>query len=201
MSVSVRTAPPLATSVSDSRATGWWGMVLLIASEATLFAALLGSYFYLLSGSIDWPPDGIEVPKLTRPIIASILLLGSSIPMIYADLSIRRGNQSGLRIGLAIAAVMAAVFIGLQIYEYRHETFHISTDSYGSLFYTITGIHGLHVISALIMNLVLQVRAWRGHFTKTRRLAVTNVSLYWHFVDVVWIFIFLSLYLSPRWLP
>jgi heme/copper-type cytochrome/quinol oxidase subunit 3 len=121
--------------------------------------------------------------------------------MVYADLSIRRGNQAGLRIGLALSFIMAAVFLALQVHEYQVETFHIKTDSYGSLFYTITGIHGLHVLTALAMNLVLQIRAWLGHFNSRRRLAVTNVGLYWHFVDVVWIFIFISLYLSPRWLP
>lgn len=188
-------------TVSDSRSPGWWGMVLLIVSEATLFAAFLGSYFYLLSGSSEWPPDGIEPPKLPIPIIATVLLLGSSLPMVVADTRARRGDLSSLRLALALAFVMAAVFVGLQIYEYRHETFHIKTNSYGSLFYSITGLHGIHVVTALAMNAYLQLRAWRGHVSERKRLAVTVIGLYWHFVDVVWIFIFVSLYLSPRWLP
>lgn len=187
--------------IPDNRSTGWWGMVLLIVSEATLFAAFLGSYFYLLSGSSEWPPDGIEPPKLLVPIIATVLLLGSSLPMVVADSRIRQGDLPGMRLALALAFVMAAVFIGLQIYEYRRETFHIDTNSYGSLFYSITGLHGIHVVSALAMNAYLQFRAWRGHVSERKRLSVTVINLYWHFVDVVWIFIFISLYLSPRWLP
>jgi heme/copper-type cytochrome/quinol oxidase subunit 3 len=192
---------PLPEAIADSRSTGWWAMVLVIASEATLFAAFLGSYFYLLSGSPEWPPDGIEPPKLTIPIIATVLLLGSSVPMLLADARIRRDDRRGMQLALALSFVMAAVFVALQIREYRHETFHIKTNSYGSLFYSITGLHGLHVITALAMNAYLQLRAFRGHVSERKRLSVTVVGMYWHFVDVVWIFIFVSLYLSPRWLP
>jgi heme/copper-type cytochrome/quinol oxidase subunit 3 len=191
----------LPIGVSDRRAPGWWGMILLITTEATLFASLLGSYFYLLSGSVAWPPDGIENPRLLWPIIASILLIGSSIPMYLADRSIRDGRQVALRIYLLIAFVLAALFIAIQIREYDREKFSYGTDTYSSLFFTITGLHGAHVISALCMNLFVQVRAWLGHFNERRRLAVTNVGWYWHFVDAVWVFIFVSLYLSPRWLP
>jgi cytochrome c oxidase subunit 3 len=197
----VRIAYPLSVNPEGGRSTAWWGVVLLIAAEATLFAAFLASYFYLASGAIEWPPDGIEPPKLVIPIIASILLIGSSIPMAWAERRIQEGNRTGLRIGLLIAFLMAAVFAGLQIYEYRHEQFSFSQNSYSGLFFTITGLHGAHVLSALAMNAYLQLRAWRGHFTKRRYIAVSNVTLYWHFVDAVWVFIFISLYLAPRWLP
>lgn len=192
---------PLSREIPDNRSPGWWGMVLLIASEATLFAAFLGSYFYLLSGSSEWPPDGIEPPKLPLPIVATVLLLGSSLPMLIADSRIRRGDLRSMQLALAASFIMAAVFVGIQIYEYRQETFHIKTNSYGSLFYSITGLHGIHVLTALAMNAYLQLRAWRGHVSERKRLAVTVIGMYWHFVDVVWIFIFVSLYLSPRWLP
>ena len=78
------------------------------------------------------------------------------------------------------------------------ETFTPATDAYGSLFFTITGFHGAHVFVGLLMNAVIQIWAWRGQFTARRHVAVSNVVLYWHFVDVVWIFVFISLYLTPR---
>lgn len=147
-----------------------------------------------------WPPAGIEPLKLLWPIIGTIVLLASIIPMQRADSGIKHGKQGQLKLGLAIGFVLGAVFIGTQIRKYSRETFGFGDNSYSSLFYGITGLHGIHVISALMMNLVVQVRAWLGHFGPRRRLAVQNAVLYSHFVDVVWIFVFASLYLSPRWL-
>jgi heme/copper-type cytochrome/quinol oxidase subunit 3 len=86
------------------------------------------------------------------------------------------------------------------VVEYSHKQFTPATDAYGSLFFTITGFHGAHVAVGLLMIAVVAVRAWLGHFSERRHLAVTNVSWYWHFVDVVWLAVFTSLYLSPRFL-
>jgi heme/copper-type cytochrome/quinol oxidase subunit 3 len=119
--------------------------------------------------------------------------------MWWADSGIRRGAQRRLRAGLAVTFVLGVVFLSLQGVEYARATFTPATDAYGSLFFTITGFHGAHVAAGLIMNAVVQVRAWANHFTAERHLAVANVAMYWHFVDVVWLVVFLSLYLSPRW--
>lgn len=180
-------------------APGFWGVVLFILSEATLFASLLASYFYLRSGAAVWPLDGIEAPKLARPIAMTILLVGSSIPMFIADWSARKGNQGALRLGLGIAFIMGAAFIGLQAWEYSEEPFKLDQNAYTALFFTITGLHGIHVVSALVMNLYTQVRAWLGHFGPAHSLGVSVVSWYWHFVDLVWIALFICLYLTPHW--
>ncbi len=187
----------LSIEASGSHATGWWGMVLLILTEAAMFATLIASYFFLRFNVPKWPPTGIDPPQLTLPIIATIVLVGSSLPMYWADSGMKQGQVSRMRLGLAIAFILALIFLGLQAYEYTHEKFGPQTTTYGSLFFTIIGIHGLHVLIALIINAVVQIRAALGHFTATRRLAVENVALYWHFVNVVWIFIFASLYISP----
>lgn len=191
------TALPRPIAQSGSKAPGWWGMLCLIATEATLFAMLLFSYFYLRWHESAWPPDGIDYPQFNLIIPATVLLLTSSLPMWWAESGIRRGNRRRLQAGLIVAFVEAAVFIALELTEWAHLGYGPQKDSYASLFFTITGIHLTHVSGALGMNLYLQARAWRGHFSARRYLAVENVALYWHFVDVVWVAIFSTLYISP----
>ena len=181
----------------------WWGMVLLVAVEATVFVLLLASYFYLRfrSGPV-WPPDGIEDPKLKLVLIMSAVLWSSSVPVHLSHSAIKRGDTKKLRLYLAAGFVLGAVFLALQCgVEYpdilRHE-FTPRTDAYGSMFFTITGLHGAHVLVGLLMNAWVQLRAWQGAFDRHRHVSVQNFVLYWHFVDVVWVFVLASLYLSPQ---
>ncbi len=190
-------ARTLPRETAGVRSTGWWGMVAFVATEATLFGALISSYFYLRSGAIQWPPAGIEKPELTLPLIMTVILLSSSAPMAAAEMSIKRGSQMGLRLGLFIAMALGTLFLALQVIEYSNKTFTPRTNVYGSLFFIITGLHGAHLLLAIVMNIGMQVRAWLGHFTARRYQAIQNVGLYWHFVDAVWIVILAALYLSP----
>ncbi|MDQ6857575.1 MAG: cytochrome c oxidase subunit 3 [Chloroflexota bacterium] len=179
-------------------APAWWGMLLLIATEGTIFALLLSSYVYLgFASGTGWPPSEMKRPELTLPLIGTVLLLGSSLPITWAERSVRQGHIGQLRLGLAIALVMSAVFLGIQALEYSHKGFTPQTNAYASLFYIITAFHGLHVFVALLMNATLQLRAALGHFDATRYLAVSVVGLYWHFVGAVWIFILAFLYVGP----
>ncbi|HEY7064797.1 MAG TPA: cytochrome c oxidase subunit 3 [Chloroflexota bacterium] len=191
----------LPATTTGARATGWWGMVLLVATEATLFACLLTSYFYLRASNATWPLGDIEKPSLLLPGILTVILLSSSAPMHWAERSIRRGDGGRLALGLAISFLLGATFLSLQVIEYSRESFTPQTNAYGSLFFTITGLHGAHVLIGLLMSAVVQLRTWLGQFTARRHLAVQNVALYWHFVDAVWVFVFLSLYVSPHLLP
>jgi heme/copper-type cytochrome/quinol oxidase subunit 3 len=178
-------------------ATGWWGMILLIVTEASLFVYLLFSYFYLGSMARGaWPPSG--PPELRLALPNTVILLLSSGAMWWAESGVRHGAQGRLRLGLLITLGLGIVFLAIQMVEYSNKHFTPATDAYGSLFFTITGFHGAHVAVGLIMVAVVALRAWLGHFTERRHLAVTNVSLYWHFVDAVWLAVFTSLYLSPR---
>ena len=172
-------------------------MLVLILNEATIFAALLASYFYLRFNSVLWPPQGVKLPELTISSINTVILIGSSFVMQWALSSIRRGEVNRLRIGLAIAFLMGAVFLSIQIYEYTQLEFVPQDHAYGSLFWSITGLHATHVLVGLLMNAYIQVRAAYRHFGSDRYQGVENVTLYWHFVDVVWIFVFASLFLSP----
>jgi heme/copper-type cytochrome/quinol oxidase subunit 3 len=179
-----------------ARTPGFWGMMLLIATEASLFAYLLFSYFYLGSMATGpWPPDGSPSLKLVIP--NTILLLLSSGTMYWAESGIRRGEKGRLRIGLLATLLLGIVFLVIQGIEYSKKHFTPTTSAYGSLFFTITGFHGAHVFVGLLMIAVISVRAFLGHFGAGRHEAVTNVSWYWHFVDVVWLCVFTSLYVSP----
>lgn len=187
---------------SGAQSFSWWGMVLLIATEATLFAALIASYFYLrYKSGPAWPPDGIEKPELGLPLVMTAILLSSSIPVHFADAAIRKGNAGRLKAGLAAGFLLGAAFLGLTWgVEWPEALHHFTptTNVYGSLYFTLTGFHGLHLVVGLIMSFWVQVRAWRGAFDAERHLSVQVFSMYWHFVDVVWIFVLATVYLSPN---
>ncbi len=195
MSVAYRALP---RDLAGPRSPGWWGVVLLIANEAALFGALLTGYFYLRAGAPTWPLGGLEPPSLTLPIINTVLLLSSSAAIIWAEHSVTHDHRGRLRLGLALAFILGAAFLAVQAVEYSRETFTPQVNAYSSLFYTITGLHGLHVLAGLTALAVIQVRAWLGHFSSRRYLGVQVVALYWHFVDVVWLFVFAIVYVSPH---
>ncbi len=188
----------LPTATSGDRAPAWWGMLVLIATEATFFGALIFSYFYLALDKSQWPPAGIKPPELARPLIGTALLWGSSLPMWWAEHSARKGLMGRVALSLAVSMGMSTMFFLIQMLEYATKEFGPQVNAYTSIFYAITAFHGMHVFVALIMSAVVQVRVWLGHFTAERHLAIQVLGLYWHFVGLVWVFILGSLYISPH---
>jgi heme/copper-type cytochrome/quinol oxidase subunit 3 len=184
------------------RAFGWWGMVWLIGTEATLFALLIASYFYLrFRYGPTWPPDGIAEPELGLPLIMTAVLWSSSAPVHMADRGIRAGDLGRLKAGLAAGFALGAAFLVMTVGVEWPETldeFGPTTNVYGSLVFTITGFHAAHVLVGLLINLWTQARAWQGAFDESRHLTVQNFAMYWHFVDVVWAFVLATVYLSPN---
>ncbi len=191
------TRPP-AINVGVGRSLGWWGMITLIATEAMVFALLLFSYFYLRAQSSSWPLGGIEKPDLLEPSIRTVLLLGSSIPVHFAERAIKRGEPRRMLVLFAVAWVMAGVFLVGHFLEYADlwDKFRPSTNAYGSLFYSITMLHALHLIVGMTMVAYIWIRGLRGRYDEHRHVAVETTAMYWHFVDAVWIAVFASLYLS-----
>jgi heme/copper-type cytochrome/quinol oxidase subunit 3 len=171
-------------------------MVVLIMTEAMIFAGLLGSYFFVRATSPEWPLGGIHPPELARISVFTVVLLGSSLPVFWAEAGIRKGNQRRLRLGLLASFLLGATFMVNLVFEYEELGFGLRDNAYTSLYYAITGLHGLHVVVGLLINLVVQIKAWQGKFSAQRHLTVEIFGLYWHFVDVVWIFVFSSLYVS-----
>jgi heme/copper-type cytochrome/quinol oxidase subunit 3 len=180
---------------------GWWGMVLFCMNEAALFACLIARYFYLGLNSRFWPQAGIEKPKLRMPLIMTALLLSSSAVLVYAERGFEKGQRIRYRIGTLITVLLGLGFLYVQLREYHDKlkTMHPTEHAYASIFYTITGLHGTHVAFGLLVLLWALLRDLTGTTQPRYPLAIKNASLYWHFVDGVWLVILTSLYLSPRW--
>jgi heme/copper-type cytochrome/quinol oxidase subunit 3 len=195
-----RATEPTTEAAPRSASNGWWGMVLLVATEATLFAVLLASYFYVrFKTSGGWPPDGIADPKLLRVVVMTVLLVASSVFVHAAESGIRRDSQRAL-VGLGAGFLLGLAFLGLQVWEtvVVARDFTPKTDTYGSLFFTITGAHSAHLAAGLLLLAWVQVRGWFGAYSARRHLGVQMSALYWHFVVAVQLAIFVSLYLTPR---
>jgi heme/copper-type cytochrome/quinol oxidase subunit 3 len=188
---------PEPTSVHD---VSWWAMCLVCATEASFFVYCIASYFYLGAANPVWPPVGIAKPSLQKPIAMTIILVCSSATLYWGERGIKQGNQHRFKLGLAASIVLGIVFLGFQWSEYHEKLQHFlpETNAYASIFYTTTGFHGAHVAFGVLMLLFIGVRALLGHFDAEHHVAVTTASLYWHFVDVVWLVIFTSFYLSPH---
>lgn len=181
---------------APTRGFGWYGMVFFLASEAVFFANLIAAYLYLRVRAGAWPPPGsnITLEKLL-PGINTVILLSSSFPMHMAARAIGRGDKGRLKVGLGLTALLGAIFLSIQAYEYTHAGFFPQSGIFGSTFFTLTGFHGAHVTGGVLFLLVCWVRAMRGDFSKDKHFAITAVEMYWHFVDAVWVILFSALYL------
>lgn len=177
---------------------GMAGMVLFIASEIMLFGGLFAAYFFVRSQSESWPPESIHhTPSQLLGAILSVILISSSVFAHGAILSLIKGNQQMFKILLFVAIALGSTFIGGQIYEWFtlwDEGLNAESGVYGSTFFIITGFHGAHVIVGLAMLVAVLVRSTWNDFTPRRHLFAETSILYWHFVDVIWIFVFAILY-------
>jgi heme/copper-type cytochrome/quinol oxidase subunit 3 len=180
------------------RSVGWWGVLCMIMTEAMLFIGLLASYFFLWASSAEWPQGAIERPEVARISVFTVVLLGSSIPIFIGESANRRGRMNLARGALFVSFLMGAVFLANQVLEYRDLHFGWRDNAYASIFYVTTGLHGLHVLLGLLINLVVQAKGYARRLAPSHDITVEVFSLYWHFVDVVWIFVFSSLYLAPH---
>ncbi len=184
------------------------GFILFLASEVMFFGGLFAAYFIARADAPSWPPEELLTPEqiasgvrleleLALPAIATVILVSSSFVVQWAVFQIRKGNQSGLIWGLFLTIVMGIIFLAMQLYDYSQLPFGIDDTIYGTTFYTLTGFHGLHVTGGVIFLFVVLIRALGGQFDARHHEAVEAASMYWHFVDVVWIALFTTLYLIP----
>ncbi len=181
-----------------SYSTAWWGMAILIITEGMVFLVLLAAYFFLRSSSKQWPLAGIELPKLELAVPFSFVLWGSSLPIFWAESAIRNGRLAQFKAGLLISFVMGLSFLAYTIYDFNDLHFGWRDNAYGSIFYTVVGLHALHVVIGLAMSVIVQIKAWTGRYRTGQHVSAEVFSLYWHFVDAVWLLVFPSLFLSPH---
>lgn len=192
------TIASLPTNVSGEQSTGWWGVVLLIAIETTVFSALIVSYLYLYSNATAWPPSDIPVPDLLMPSIMTVILVASSIPIVWADRGVRKNNRNQLVIGYVISFLLGLAFLVLKVIEFSDKSYQWDDHAYGSIFWLVSGFHALHLTAALLKNASTQVLAWMDYFHHNRFVFVQTTAIYWNFVVILWIPIFIVLYLFPH---
>jgi cytochrome c oxidase subunit 3 len=188
--------PPIANQSSRIEATVL-GMFLFIASEAMLFGAFFTAYFFVRVVNPEapsWPLEPFHLPVFVAGVNTAILVT-SSFTMHWALQSIKRNNAAGLKAGLVLTFLMGLAFLFTQMVEYAHVGFTPADGAFGTIFFGLTGLHGAHVFVGLTLLLVATVRAFRGHFTAEHHHGVEIPGIYWHFVDVMWIVVYATIYL------
>jgi len=191
--------PGAAPEAPAGRTTGWWAMVLFIATESATFAAILASDFYLrFSAKGDWPPAGEKEPGLVLPTIATVVIMVSCLPMLLGSLAAARGSRAGGLLGTLGALAGGVAFLVLQVLDWRSEwpDSTISKDAYGSLFYAITGLHAAHVLIGVGMLAFLLVSLAVRRAAARPRGPVSLVAMYWYFMSVVAVAVYLTVYLA-----
>jgi cytochrome c oxidase subunit 3 len=193
-----------------------YGMILFIASEVMFFVAWFWAYFNTalfphdvvqqgtaLLGNVEradvlggqWPPKGIETfDPWHLPLLNTLILLTSGTTVTWAHHALLENDRQGLKWGLICTILLGLAFTAVQAYEYSHAGFHYSGNIYGATFFMATGFHGAHVIIGSTFLIVCLIRAYLGHFTPQQHLGFEFCAWYWHFVDVVWLFLFACIY-------
>jgi cytochrome c oxidase subunit III len=194
-----------------------WSMSWFIFSEVMFFAAFFGALFYArqmavpwlgdIDNSLLWPgfkpvwptsgPTGAELSPMHAwgiPAINTLILLTSGATVTWAHWGLKKNARSQLILGLFLTVALGCLFLGLQAYEYMEAPFSLKSGIYGATFFMLTGFHGFHVTVGTIMLIVMLYRSIRGHFTPDHHFAFEAVSWYWHFVDVVWLILFVFVY-------
>lgn len=195
--------PPTSLGV-DHRKVAMW---VFLASDCMFFGALIATYliyrgraeelFLAGQGKGPLPSEVLDIPYTS---VSAFVLLMSSLTMVLALAAVQKGNARGTRVWLAATSLLGSIFVGGQYFEFtefHHEGLGLTTNMFGSTFFTLTGFHGAHVTIGIIMLLSLLVVSLRGGVTQRDAINVEIVGLYWHFVDIVWIIIFTLVYLIP----
>ena len=186
--------PPPANQSSRVEAQ-FLGMLLFIISEIMLFGAFFTAYFFIrVVGNADWPAEGDHLPKLIAGVNTAILI-SSSFTMHWAREGARNENRAALRVGMLTTFLLGLTFLCVQINEYVHVGFSPADHAQGTIFYGLTGLHGAHVFVGLTLLAFTTIRAFRGHFTAKEHRGVEVPGIYWHFVDVMWIVVYTTVYI------
>jgi cytochrome c oxidase subunit III len=177
-----------------------YGMALFISSEVMFFFAWFWAFFNAAIYPTEqmggtWPPEGVEVfNPFAVPLINTIILLSSGVTVTWAHHGLRKGDKKTLINGLWLTVILGALFTTLQAYEYMNAPFEFTGGIFGTTFFMATGFHGAHVIIGTIFLAVCLVRAYKDHFTPEHHFGFEAAAWYWHFVDVVWLFLFTFIY-------
>ena len=178
------------------------GMVLFIASEVMFFVAFFWAFFYhgfyFNQQTEEWPPADIEIlDPWGIPFINTLILLTSGGTLMWASKKLKQNNRHHMALGILLSIILGVIFLALQVIEYGVATFGFEDGIFPSTFYMATGFHGFHVFVGVCFLTVCYFRTRAGHFTPDRHIGFMTAEWYWHFVDVVWLFLFVWVYVWP----
>ena len=172
------------------------GMLLFLGSEAMLFGAFFAALFFVrvVNEAPHWPPHGYHLPIFVAG-MNTIVLVTSSFTAHWALQSIKRGHRVGMQAGLVLTVLMGITFVVTQAREYSRIGFAPRDNAFATTFFGLTGLHGLHVIFGLLLLVFATIRAFRGHYSAEHHHGLEITGIYWHFVDVMWIIVFVTVYI------
>jgi len=170
------------------------GMVVFVASEAMFFATFFGAYFTIYSVNPVWPPAGFPRLEPELATVLTVLLVASSVTLQVGVRAIRRDRTRAMLVWLGLTILLGAGFLGLQFYDYSLLGFGVRDGIFGSLFYVMTGLHMAHVFGGVVFLVLVLVQGLGGQLTHAHHDSIEAGSIYWHFVDVVWICLFTTFY-------
>jgi heme/copper-type cytochrome/quinol oxidase subunit 3 len=171
---------------AGSKPAGWWGMLILVATEATLFGAIFGTYYYLRFKAVEWPPPGVDPPELAVPLVLALVLAATTVPMAIASRSAAAGRLPATRLAVLGAFVVQAGFFAMAQQQFQDDIAAFTPEkiAYGSITITMLGAHQAHVAVGLLLDVWLLLKLARG-LTRYRVVAVRSIALYWYFVNLL----------------
>ncbi|MCC5635665.1 heme-copper oxidase subunit III [Nostoc sp. CHAB 5844] len=175
-----------------------WGLLTFLISESLMFGGFFATYLFFRQTTEVWPPEGTEV-ELLVPTINTIILVSSSFVIHFGDVAIKKNDVAGMQKWYKITAIMGALFLLGQVYEYLTLGYGMTANVFANCFYIMTGFHGLHVFVGLLLILGVLKRSQRpGHYSATKHTGIEMAEIYWHFVDIIWIVLFSLLYILTQ---
>jgi cytochrome c oxidase subunit III len=171
------------------------GMLLFIISEIMVFGSFFTAYFFIrIAQGNPWPAHGTTLPVEVAGVNTAILV-SSSFTIHWAEQAIKRGNRFGLKAGMVLTFLLGCSFLFIQINEYANIGFAPQDAAQQTIFYSLTGLHGAHVFIGLILLLIVTIRSFRGHYSPEEHRGVEVPGIYWHFVDIMWIVVYMTVYI------
>jgi cytochrome c oxidase subunit I+III len=197
MSARVLDVSNLPEGTADSRATLWWGNLGMMTIEGTMFAMLIATYLYLRTVNLDWPPPTVVFPDLTGPTVNLLIMLLSCIPMAIADRAAKRDHVRVVQICFAIAVACGLVMLAVRAFNVANLGYKWSSHAYGSVVWTIFGMHTFHLIAATGEALLLLIYSLVRPIVKKQLLDFRCTAVYWYFVVIAWLPFYFIVYIAP----
>lgn len=173
-----------------------FGLIVFLCSEGMLFVGLFAAYLTFRAVATEWPPAGTPELEVMLPAVNTAILLSSSLAIHQADHAIKKDDIKAVRWWFFLTFLMGATFLAGQVYEYQHLSFGLTSNLFASTFYVLTGFHGFHVFVGLTLIGIMLVKSFqKGAFLGGKHYGIEAASIYWHFVDIIWVVLFLMLYI------